>query len=209
MVMELVEAIRWAVIGPTGRKLEEMYPHLSTNKERKEAWAADNRDSIREATMVLLAARPDRFPPGTNLEPTGSPFQRSSPGGFIPIYWNPSTIWLEHEAFAYSMEYRARVPANALRHAHPVEPLKMTVHAGWDPLTELPPTLPLPESVSLEGRVRYTLSDWRKRRVHHTAPNILAVQRYYLENYDLKEVLDVEGNVVRSEEGEKYTESRL
>jgi hypothetical protein len=78
----------------------------------------------------------------------------------------------------------------------------MTVHTGWDPENE--PAGPIPESAPLEGRVRYTLSDWRKRRAVRNISDRLTSQRYYLVHYDLKEVLGAEGQVVSSERGEEY-----
>ncbi|KAJ7484602.1 hypothetical protein FB451DRAFT_87770 [Mycena latifolia] len=225
--MSFAEARRWVVGRPMDLELNEMYPDLTTEQQRRQAWVDENLDSIREAMTVLIAARPDQFEPGTTVDPTGSVFSGSSAWD-IPFYWNPTSIAHEHEGFIYTVSTPHHVAALhaipdrdaalAYLYAHcdkrkPVRPKRMTVHTGWDPYNE--PVASAPASVSLEGRIRYTLSDWRKLhmayRVHLARGDILAAQRYYLAHYDLKEVpvLDAEGQVVSSEQGGEYVPEQV
>ncbi|KAJ7910653.1 hypothetical protein B0H13DRAFT_600854 [Mycena leptocephala] len=220
MGMSLTEASRLVRLGPRDPelRLEELYPDLTTVERRRDAWLEDNGDSMKEAMTLFISARPEMFPPGTTLDPTGSIFYCSGPGSYdLPIYWNPATISYEHEAFVYIVSAPHHVAAlhaipnkdaafaYLFKHwdkRRPVQPMWMTVHTGWDPENE--PAGPIPESAPLEGRVRYTLSDWRKRRAVRNISDRLTSQRYYLVHYDLKEVLGAEGQVVSSERGEEY-----
>ncbi|KAJ7756957.1 hypothetical protein B0H16DRAFT_1537541, partial [Mycena metata] len=51
------------------------------------------------------------------------------------------------------------------------------------------------------GTVRYTLYGLQKRNMCASRANWCAMQHYFTEHYDLKEVLDSEGNVLNSEHG--------
>ncbi|KAJ6584594.1 hypothetical protein B0H19DRAFT_1058991 [Mycena capillaripes] len=224
MTMNLEEARPW--VYPTLCNtflpgLRDVYPDLPTDRARMRAWAKGNEPSIREAMAVLIASKPERFRPGVSIDPTGSTFVRCSPQEFhIPIYWNPDTIWCEHEEFAYIVSTPAHVAAlhaipdraSALAYLQAhfdartlVSPMQMTVPDGWDPVAE---GTPAPTTASSQGRARtrYTLTDWRKRRVvRNRTQGIDALLRYYQEHYDLKEVLDAEGNLVSCERGAEYT----
>ncbi|KAJ7490850.1 hypothetical protein FB451DRAFT_1166171 [Mycena latifolia] len=224
MGMSLAEAIPWVYPSihnyPDFKPgLRDLYPDLP-DRERMQAWAKANEDSIREAMTVYLTAKADRFPPGVTIDDTGSIFVCCSPEQFhIPIYWNPTTIWCEHEEFAYTVSTPEHVAglhaipdrraAFAYLQAHfderkPVRPMHITVPDGWDPVAE---GTPVPMSLQGRAKTRYTLVDWRKRRVARTTlctHGIPAVQRYYEEHYDLKEVLDAQENLVSCERGAEY-----
>ncbi|KAF8183777.1 hypothetical protein K438DRAFT_1130309 [Mycena galopus ATCC 62051] len=160
MVMSLEDAIRWAVMGSRRVNLEDMYPGLPTDTERKQAWVDDNRDSIREAMTVLMVAWPDDFPSGASLDSTGSMFEMSMQNFFIPVYWKPAAIQVEYEAFEYAVSTPHHVDALYAMHdkdtafeylqTHydaraPVHPRQLIVHPGWDPLTQFRHRLPCPD----------------------------------------------------------------
>jgi hypothetical protein len=91
----------------------------------------------------------------------------------------------------------------------PVRPMHITVPDGWDDTAIAAAGTPMPPLAWCEGKMqtRYTLTDWRKRQVVMTMlemQGITAVQKYYETNYDLKEVLDKDDNLVSSERGKEY-----
>ncbi|KAF8183776.1 hypothetical protein K438DRAFT_2020522 [Mycena galopus ATCC 62051] len=224
MVMSVTDAVRWAIVGPLDPtlRLEDKYPQHPTTETRNEAWIDDNRDSILEAMTVLIATRPDRFEPGATVYPTSTfSLNREVYFNSVPIYYNPSVIEVEHEAFSYTVSTPDTVAAlhaipdkeGALAYleAHydkrqPVSPRRLIVPPDWypgKPLTFVHRPLDSPPQ-SLEGKIRYTLFDWRKHRVYRTAFDMHAIHCYYVEHYDLKEILDAEGNAVSSEQGHEY-----
>jgi hypothetical protein len=67
--------------------------------------------------------------------------------------------------------------------------------------------IPTAESLQGKNKTRYTLADWRKRCEAYSTMcthGIPAMIRYYEENYDSKEVLDAQGNLVSSERPAEY-----
>ncbi|KAJ7194497.1 hypothetical protein B0H12DRAFT_1170527 [Mycena haematopus] len=174
--------------------------------------------------VVYLAAKADEFPPGVTIDPTGSYFCACAPQQFyVPIYWNPTTISYEHEEFRYIVSTpmhvaalhsipesdRGAVLAYLLAHfdkREPVEPMCLLVPDGWDPVAA---GRPVPMWAAFEGksRTRYTLSDWRKMDAEKRSVEkhgIAAMQRYYEEHYDLKEVLDAQDQLVSTVRGKEY-----
>jgi hypothetical protein len=89
----------------------------------------------------------------------------------------------------------------------PVKPIVFTVHDGW----QADVVGQWPAEARKKNRVRYTLYDWRKHEEYHNYPDLIARRHYFSEQYDLKEVLDPEGNVVSSEVATDYLQkmSRL
>ncbi|KAJ7456889.1 hypothetical protein FB451DRAFT_1275125 [Mycena latifolia] len=59
--MTLEEAMYWTRYLPMEQKLKEMYPSLSTNEARRQAWIDDNLDAIREGMTVVIAAQSDKL----------------------------------------------------------------------------------------------------------------------------------------------------
>ncbi|KAJ7756960.1 hypothetical protein B0H16DRAFT_1885687 [Mycena metata] len=59
------------------------------------------------------------------------------------------------------------------------------------------------------GMVRYTLHGWQKQNMYMSRDGWCAMQHYFTEHYDLKEVLDSEGNVLSSEHGVDPSAARL
>ncbi|KAJ7672621.1 hypothetical protein DFH06DRAFT_1176959 [Mycena polygramma] len=170
-----------------------------------------NRQKIEEATTALLAST--QFPPGASVNSSGSFFECSEKSFNVLIYWNPTTITLDHDDFRYVVSEPQHVDAaHALRdwaaavsyiHAHcdsrtAIQPLVITVRAVL-----------LPDEANGQGKytVRYTLHGSRKRHEYMYAraydwPAILrARHRYLTDHYDLKEVLDADGKVISSELG--------
>ncbi|KAF7299361.1 Iwr1 domain-containing protein [Mycena indigotica] len=58
----------------------------------------------------------------------------------------------------------------------------------------------------LGSSVRYSLTDWRKREASQALQDPVAVQRYFLTDYDVKEVFDMEGRLVSTARGKGYPE---
>jgi hypothetical protein len=132
--------------------------------------------------------------------------------GVVPVYWDPSIIIHDHEGTTYtvsspqhiavlhSMRDVPRATALEYLRAHadsrtPVEPIVFTVHDGW----QADVVGQWPAEALKKNRVRYTMYDWRKHEEYHSQPDWIACQHYFSEQYDLKEVLDPEGNVLSSE----------
>ncbi|KAJ7233753.1 hypothetical protein C8J57DRAFT_1532065 [Mycena rebaudengoi] len=161
-------------------------------------------------------------PSGITTDDLGSLFARCVPEQFhVPIYWNPPMIQYQHEEFVYDVSTPEHVAAlHAIRDwptalayllthydtRRPLDPVVCTVTDGWDPVAE---GAPMPTEAFSQGKpkIRYTLVDWRKQRAAYVIWEIPAVQRYYEEHYDLKEVLDAEGNLVSCERAADYVPS--
>ncbi|KAJ6531288.1 hypothetical protein B0H19DRAFT_1273494 [Mycena capillaripes] len=187
--MSLWEAKYWCFGTPQEKTLRTQYPDLSED-ERKMAWIDDNHEKIREGTTAFIAFHADKFQPSASVDPSGSFFfaQRHvlSPVGLLGP---PPIIGFNHEGFAYIVTspshvaalhaFRDWAPALEYLQAH-CDSLHPAVQAGAAPDPVAFPTLR--DAVEASG-------GWRKR------------QRYIAEHYDLKEVLDSEGNVVSSEQG--------
>ncbi|KAJ7506995.1 hypothetical protein B0H11DRAFT_1969754 [Mycena galericulata] len=223
--MSLEEAVRWIFGGPLDPEFRStsMDPDIRAVAEQKRrAWFDDNRATLREAMGVLIAARPDRFAPGATLDHTGSYFCKYE-DSVTPVYWNPAVVEHNHEGFWYYVSTPHRVaalhaisdeePAVAYVLAHydrrvPVEPLRLFVRRGWDAWNVRAAVVEASAHKEARPGVRYTLSDWRKLRALYDmtmrGDGLVAVQRYYMAHYDLKEVLDEEGRVVSSERGGEY-----
>ncbi|KAJ6480859.1 hypothetical protein C8R45DRAFT_1003922 [Mycena sanguinolenta] len=136
----------------------------------------------------------------------------------LPFYWNPTAIRYEHEGFVYIVAtpehvaalhaFRDLPAAIAYLQAHfdkreAEKPMHIEVPEGWDLAVESM-RAPTWEMLGSTPRTRYTLSDWRKRgeaRALRKSSGIAAMYRYGEENYDLKEVLDAQGNLLSCERG--------
>jgi hypothetical protein len=144
------------------------------------------------------------------------------------VYWDPSTIVHDHEGTTYtvsspqhiavlhSMRDVPRATALEYLRAHadsraPVKPIVVTVRGGWQADVVQAFSGQWPAETRKKNRVRYTLYDWRKHDEYYSQPDLIACRHYYSEQYDLKEVLDPEGNVLSSEVATDYMQkiSRL
>ncbi|KAJ7686780.1 hypothetical protein B0H17DRAFT_1203993 [Mycena rosella] len=213
------EAIPWVMMCPEDLELVDMYPGLSTYADRQAAWIANNRDIIREATTVLVAADPDNFAAGATVDRTGSLFEACAAWFYAPLYWNPPTIHHKHEGFSYTVTAPAHVAA---LHAMPswaaalpyllahydaraaIEPVAFTLPVGATfaecVLKRAPPAGP-------QGQVRYTL-EWRKLARFAALDDMYARSDFLAAHFDLKEMLDVEGRVMSSERGADYARAQ-
>ncbi|KAJ6456065.1 hypothetical protein C8R45DRAFT_580592 [Mycena sanguinolenta] len=219
MPMSIEEALPW--VYPTSILVDLTLDPKDRGQDyraRIRAWAKENETSLREAMTVFFAARAERFPPGVTIDPTDSMFSFCSPLQFpLPFYWNPTATQYEHEGFVYTVTtpehvaalhaFRDERAAIAYLQSHfdtreAEEPMRLEVPEGWEPPTE---GMSVPTWEMLQGRprTRYTLSDWRKQREAFEAleSGIAAMYRYGEENYDLKEMLDAQGNLVSCERG--------
>ncbi|KAJ6510371.1 hypothetical protein C8R45DRAFT_1088548 [Mycena sanguinolenta] len=222
MTMSIEEALPW--VYPTAILPDNALDPKDQDREYRErirVWAKDNEASLREAMTVFFAARAEHFPPGVTIDPTGSMFCLCSPLQFpLPFYWNPTAIRYEHEGFVYTVKTPEHVAAlHAFHDWHAAmvylqghfdkceaeKPMLLEVPEGWDS-----------EDVSMEAWetlqdrpwTRYTLYDWRKQREARALRNsggIAAVYRYSEQNYDLKEGLDAQGNLLSCERGTVYS----
>ncbi|KAJ7625046.1 hypothetical protein DFH06DRAFT_1229687 [Mycena polygramma] len=141
--MGLWQAISWCMRRPEEETPRARYPTIATADERQQAWVEDNRQKIEEATTALLAFHAE-FPPGASVNSSGSFFECSEKSFNVLIYWNPTTITLDHDDFRYVVSEPQHVDAaHALRdwaaavsyiHAHcdsrtAIQPLVITVRA--------------------------------------------------------------------------------
>ncbi|KAJ7230354.1 hypothetical protein GGX14DRAFT_384311 [Mycena pura] len=180
--------------------LRDLYPDL-TEMDRGWAWAADNKAAIRQAMLVCITTKPEHFETGIGID-------LSSTSSFF--YWNPSTIGCEHEGFIYIVRTASHVAAlhamgdkaAALAYLqthfderHMVRPKHCTIPEGWRTC----PGSRVPLRADSEGKAgtRYTLVNWRKMAEARTTlrtHGVLAMVRFYEENYDVKQRLDPQGN---------------
>ncbi|KAJ7756958.1 hypothetical protein B0H16DRAFT_1721429 [Mycena metata] len=202
-----------------GDSLCESYPELETEKARRKAWNDDNLALAKEAMTVYMTTYPEQL--CSNL----ARHQRRA-------FW--LLLQLQHKEPRQQTRARpSYIAAKAYLLANydsrvPWAPYVMTVPAGWHPgvwylemhpeewadlhsgAVHDPVRFPLLSEVTAAAHAagryettRYTVFGWRKLEEERTY-NWQASQRYVMEYFDLKEVLDAEGRVVSSEWAADY-----
>ncbi|KAJ7070026.1 hypothetical protein C8F01DRAFT_1078390 [Mycena amicta] len=177
---------------------------------------------LQEPAAVTDISFPQRFDVKNNVDPSLEPLLSTNlpldgaSEWLSDILRAPFLVKLEHEGFLYTTSTPHHLSA---LHALSNPDARRYLLEHHDECTPVRSLSVLVRGTEISGPwygdagrgfgVRYTLTDWRKRRVSRELINegILAVHRYFLTDYDLKEVLD-EGRVVSSESGRRYPELR-
>ncbi|KAJ7672619.1 hypothetical protein DFH06DRAFT_1320024 [Mycena polygramma] len=209
--MNYEEAIDW--VTPEVDKLASLYPAFASDEEQIDAWVSGNWETIKEAVRVYIACAPgfeDLGPVEMSFEPSGSLFGLCKHAGYVPVYWDPPTIQLDHEGSTYTVTTPRHVAALHALHDEAtalaylqkhhdsrtaVKPLVFLVHDGW----RADVVGSWPADATKKNMVRYTLYAWNKHQEYDKQPDWVACRRYFSEHYDMKEVVDPEGRVLSSE----------